>query len=48
MTLLLIVLAVLVLAAFFFGLPTARRRGFGRRRARLGRGRFSGRWGRRL
>jgi hypothetical protein len=49
MTVLLIVLAVLVLAAFFFGLPTARRRGFGRRRgSRLGRGRFSGRWGRRL
>jgi hypothetical protein len=48
MTVLLIVLAVLVLAAFvLFGMP--RRRGFGRRRApRLGRGRISGRWGRRI
>ncbi|HMG26943.1 MAG TPA: hypothetical protein VKH36_09040 [Acidimicrobiia bacterium] len=43
-TLLIVALAVLVLVAFLMAVP---RRRFGRR-ARLGRGRFSGRWGRRI
>jgi hypothetical protein len=43
-TVLIVALAVLVLLAFVLAVP---RRRFGRR-ARLGRGRFSGRWGRRL
>jgi hypothetical protein len=43
-TLLIVALVVLVLLAFVLAVP---RRRFGRR-ARLGRGRFSGRWGRRI
>jgi hypothetical protein len=43
-TVLIVALAVLVLAFLVLGLP---RRRYGRR-PRLGRGRFSGRWGRRI
>jgi len=43
-TVLIVALAVLVLLAFVLAVP---RRRYGRR-ARLGRGRFSGRWGRRI
>jgi len=44
LTLLIVVLAVLALLALVKAVP---RRRFGRR-VRLGRGRFSGRWGRRI
>jgi hypothetical protein len=45
-TVLIVVLAVLVLALFFFALP---RGGFRRRwGSRFGRGRVTGRWGRRI
>jgi hypothetical protein len=48
MTVLIVALAVLVLALFVFGFP---RRRFRRRwgsRSRFGRGRVTGRWGRRI
>jgi hypothetical protein len=51
MTLLLIALGLVVLVLFlFFAWPNMRRRGYRRRLgpARFGRGRITGRWGRRL
>jgi hypothetical protein len=44
-TVLIVALAVLVLAFLLLGSP---RRRFGRRWSRFGRGRVTGRWGRRL
>jgi hypothetical protein len=47
-TVLIVALAVLVLAVFFFGLPRRRFRRHWGSRSRFGRGRITGRWGRRV